>query len=340
MKKSIGKIFLFSVILLVVTNIIEFLFVPSSYLRVAMHEIQSEDTNYDLIFYGQSLGETNINPFIVEEKTGIVSYNLCRRLIYMPDMLYQIKESNYGNDLKYLVLHVDPGYWYNTDIDYYCDSYIYPHLNNPQNKVEYFFRYCLKNDFRVAFCRYVVQGMGDIKNCKERVQQKLSPDYCNYSIDAVSNDGDYYDYVGRGFRYGVKYSEEVETGEKWDRRKIDEEVLKSFDEIMQYCNENDIKVVAITSPFPEWRISGADLDDFNQFYSEYFEQYDVEFLDFNYIKDEYLTWDDKDFQDGEGHMMGPFAERYSLILGEVLNQTLSGNSVQKYFDKEIQELCR
>ena len=85
---------------------------------------------------------------------------------------------------------------------------------------------------------------------------------------------------------------------------------------------------------------GADLEDFNQFYSEYFEQYDVEFLDFNYIKDEYLTWDDKDFQDGEGHMMGPFAERYSLILGEVLNQTLSGNSVQKYFDKEIQELCR
>ena len=325
------KVISFIAVVCIVTIALHFLLVPSSYLRVVLHELQNDNENYSLVFVGQSMGETNINPYIIEDKTGEVSYNMCRRIISMPDLYYLVKECNYHNDLSKLVLVIDPTYWYGTDTNYYNDAYMFPNLNNPQNKAEYFFRYGLKTDYRVFFSRYVLHGKDDIVNCLERVQQKTSEGYKNYDMSAVSETGDHFNYIGRGFRYGVKPSETYYTGVSWDKDRIDDDAVKDFVEIVQYCKDNKIQFTCINSPFPHARFDEEDLKDMRLFYSRIAEKYNIGYIDFNFIKSEYLQWQAEDFEDGEGHMMGAFAEEYSALLGTVLNEYYSGNEIDHYF---------
>lgn len=329
------KVGFFLITLILITGLLHFLLVPSSYLRVVLHEVQDQSINYDTIFVGQSLGETNIDPFTVEKKTGENTYNLCRRIISLPDLVYLVKESNYKNDVDVLVIDIDHTYWYTTGIetDYYNDAYIYPHLNNPQNRFDYFLENCLKHDYRIMLSRFVLHGSDDIKNSIERVNQKTSEAYRNYSMDAVSESGDHFEYVGRGFRYGVKREENYHTGVEWDESRIDPKALESFENIVDYCRKNDIKLICIKAPMPQERLSEKELFDMNEYFTKLTSNFGVDYIDFNFVKKEYLQWQADDFQDGEGHMMGPFAEKYSEVLGIVLNDYLLGKNIQIYFSK-------
>ena len=325
------KVLSFIISVGLITSLLHFLLVPSSYLRVVLHEVQDTSVNYDLIFIGQSMGETNINPYIIETETGKSSYNMCRRIISMPDLYYLVKECNYRNDMQKLVLVIDPTYWYGSTTNYYNDAYMLPHLNSPRNKIEYFFRYTIKTDYRVFFSRYVLHGKDDIFNCLERVRQKTSDEYKNYDMRAVSETGDHFNYIGRGFRYGVRPAETYYTGVKWGREYIDSKAVEAFEEIVYYCQDNDIELICINSPFPHERFNNDDLKDMKAFYSDVADNYHIGYMDFNFIKPIYLQWQAEDFEDGEGHMMGEFAEEYSKVLGTVLDEYFSGNNIDDYF---------
>lgn len=333
--KKIWKALLFCLTALLITGVLSFLMIPSSYLRVVLHEVQNDKGNFDMAFFGQSLGETCIDPYTIEEETGIRSYNLCRRIVTIPDMLYLVKEANYKNDLKTVVVDIDPTYWHGTKIDYYNDAYILPHLNNPKNKIEYFFRYSFQADYRVSFCRYVVHGFGDIKKIQERVAQKTSDDYRNYSMKAVSESGNHFRYVGRGFRYGQKYAEAQPPKVEWNRDAVSHEVLESFEELTIYCRQNDIQLICIQSPLPHERFSKEQHADMNDYYTELCKKYQVPYFNFNYINDSYLTWNQKSFEDHEGHMMGPFAQEYSAVMGHVLSDYQNHKDCSCYFSDTL-----
>lgn len=150
-------------------------------------------------------------------------------------------------------------------------------------------------------------------------------------MKAVSETGDHFNYIGRGFRYGIKPSETFYTGVSWDRERIDENAVKDFEEIVKYCKDNDIQFTCINSPFPHARFDEKDLQGMKSFYTELANRYDIGYIDFNFIKPEYLQWQAGDFEDGEGHMMGAFAEEYSTLLGNVLKEYYSGNEIEHYF---------
>ena len=106
-KKYIGLLVLIGAI----HFILNFCLLSASYLKIVLHEIQSNEENYGIVFVGQSHGANAFNPYVIEEKTRMPAYNLCRGLVCNRDIYYLVKESNYKNQVKYIVYDIDGTYW-------------------------------------------------------------------------------------------------------------------------------------------------------------------------------------------------------------------------------------
>lgn len=318
--RNFKKALLFCLLVIMVAWVLNFLLVPSSHIRVLLHEVQDENMNYDLIVVGQSHGETNIDPMILEEETGLASYNLSRRLLSMEDMEYMVKESNYRNDVKVLVMDMDPTYWIgDTYTNYFYDSYIYRHLNNPHNKWDYFWSKAVNRDFRVTLCPFTDVKTG-LTELPTTIKNKFSADYWNYSIEAVEMPSDNFVYKGRGFRSGINKTNAGYIPVCWDEDQISEVAVQSFKNIVNYCKQNDIQLICVSSPLPDKRKAEEKYDEAHEYFAELTCQYQVPFIDFNYVDETVLAVSEDGFMDEDGHMMGWFAEKYSRALGEILRK--------------------
>lgn len=326
------KIAIFILILALSSNMLSFIFTPSSYMRVVLHEVKmaSDDSPYDMVILGQSRGETNINPYVLNDYIDYNSYNLSRRILRMSDLYYLASEVNCNNKLKVIILDVDHVYWTDSQISYYSDAYLLPNIEGLNNKLDYFFRYTITSDYRVLFSRYAMHGSEDIRTIPNRVKEKLSSDYWEYSMDAVGEKDADHIYIGRGFHRGISYSQSG-NGAEWNREMIDDTIVNDVKRLVDYCNDNGIRVIAVHDPVPHERFSNEQHADMNAYFADEFKEMGVEFINFNYVRPEYLSWDECDFSDGEGHMMGDFADKYSEILGKMITLVINGEDISSYF---------
>lgn len=322
------KIIIFILIIVTISYLCYFAISPSSYMRVVLHEVRNG--NYDMVFVGQSRGESSINPFIMDEVLGYNSYNLCRAFVQLPDIQYVVKEANVDKQLRVVVLDVDQLYFYHTDIDYFSDSYMYPHITNKDDKIRYFLS-LLNKDYRILLARYTIQGIDDFKASKDRISSKLSKEYHEYSIKAAIKKNEHYTYVGKGYMKNIKRNEKPEEGSAWNKEQISEEACLSIRDIADYCDANGIELIAVHAPVPHERFTEDEHYEQRNTFNKLFAEYGVEFFDFNFIKEEYLTWNKEDFVDLEGHLMSNLADDYSKVLGLVLKNYLEGYDVGEYF---------
>lgn len=315
---------------------LKFLLVPSSYMRIALHEVQDSKKNYDVIFVGQSHGELAFDPQKIEEKTGMSAYNLARRQIVMRDVYYVVKEADYKNDPKVILYDMDPTYWIDNETpNYYGDSYMYPHLNNPLNKAEYFLRYNTKEDFRMTLFPYWLCGTDDIKKIKTTLSNKLKGAYWNYSIEAVNITNKSVKYHEGGFWYQDVQTNEDFHANPWKDEKVSESARQSFMNMAEYCKKQGIQFICVSSPLPKDRRDKENYHAAHQYMEALTEECEVPYWDFNDA--DFGIDEKKDFIDKDGHLLGPSAQKYSEYLGQVLAEYMQGKDVNHYFAKEHQK---
>jgi len=326
------KIAIFIMLILGLSAFCSFALNPSSYMRVVFHDVKNND--YDLIFVGQSRGETNINPYILDSYMEYKSYNLCRRFVQLPDIQYVIREANSNKNVKVVVYDVDQFYFYNTDIDYYSDAFMYPHITNLSDKLRYT-GVLMNKDYRILLMRYTLEGLDDLRDSKDRIKDKLSQGYKEYSFDAVTNKNTHHIYMGRGYWKGVQMSDKTVEGSVWDKEQINKNdvALKSLSDMSRYCSDENIILIAVHAPVPHERFTEDEHCDQKEYFENLFGEYGIKYIDFNFIKEEYLTWDADGYTDLEGHMMGEMTDRYSKVLGMVLDEYLKGGDIEKYFSE-------
>ena len=327
------KVLPFLILVFGINTLLDFCFNSASYMRIALHELQSSEEDFEVVFVGQSHGANAFNPFIIEEKTGMPAYNLSNKLTAVRDISYLVKESNYKNDVDYVIYDIDSSYWLGfEEPNYFAEGYVFPHLNNPINKLDYFLNYSIKENFRYTLCRYVVYGTGDIKKIPENLKKRLSSGYLNYEMDSVLTKEEKTQYQGRGY-FSVKKPLEVSfTPTEWRDDKVKEGVLLGFLDMVDYCKKNGIELICVSSPMPAQRVEAENYPAFHDYFAKLAEENNIVFWDFNYIKDEYLAWNSEEFRDLDGHMLGILADKYSSILGEMLAQYKSGGNVEHYFE--------
>lgn len=175
-----------------------------------------------------------------------------------------------------------------------------------------------------------------IKNAKSNLKTKLTKDYFDYSIECVDNRDGGGPYLGKGFFYRQKLDEDSGFGEfkaiSFDADGVDKETVEIFRKIVKYCKDKNIRLVCATSPITPSMLTCGDYGKVTEYFTSLCEEQDVEYYDFNLIKDDVLDFEDTDYVDYDGHMVGELADRYSHVLGDVISRT------QEYYGKESSEV--
>ena len=178
----------------------------------------------------------------------------------------------------------------------------------------------------------VIEGMDDLKESKERIKDKLSEGYKAYSFDAVTNKNSHHIYMGRGYWKGVQMSDKTIEGSAWNKDLISIDAIRCVADMADYCKKEGIIMLAIHAPVPHERFTEEEHYSQKEYFEDMFGEYGVKYIDFNFIKEDFLTWNEDGYTDLEGHMMGKMADEYSKVLGMVLNDYLSGRDIDEYFD--------
>ena len=313
--------------------LLDFMLAQPSMRKIVFKEIHEGD--YPIIVVGQSHAETAIDPYVLSDnEENKQAYNLARRLTSLNNMYYVIKEANRDGNVEKVYMEIDEAYWHkNTGtIKRGTDSNLLYSLSW-RYKPEYFMREILDQNYNNAIFNYNMD-IKSIIRIPGNVKVKLDKRYINRESEAVElinktlHMGKSYEYKGRGFRAGFSKSGIVyDELRNFKGSKIKQEQKDKFEEICDYCKDNDIELVCFISALPKYRIVNENHDAVNEYFDKLCADNGVKFYDFNYAKSEYLGRTNADYVDIDGHMMGDLARRQT----ELLKMVDSSENPDEYF---------
>lgn len=314
----------------------DFALYPCTFMRNDIHAVSTK--SFDDVFVGTSHGKMNIDPDTMEKINERSGHNLCVGGEYPVDVLYMVKLMiERGHTPKRVIYEVSPGYFVREKE--VGNNYLLFYHEFPMSaaKLSYFNDAVIKCDLRTMFFPWYEYELSyELDHAKETLNRKLSKDY---SEEGFATDSQKYHESGFIERYPVDIVEDegyesleeleesrlVDNGliEEWYPDDIIEENMINLRRIIDLCKENDIEFVAITTPLSdvvlnECAESNAELNDY---YSEFFEEEGVKYINFNYGRYYDITEHGiEEFTDLDGHMNGDAARTFSAVLAEVLDE--------------------
>lgn len=314
--RRILKIIIFLMIVNLLNGMMNYILYPYTYSRAEMHHMEGSDLNQLVV--GSSHGKCGINPASLDAVMGTKTFNSCQGGEYPMDSYYLVREADRVHELKQVIYELDPGYWVTGDgqnAQYIAYLREFP---NSTLKLVYWKDKLLDGDFRsTLFPWYFYRNQ--LMNIPEIVKQKQSDAYRNYSFEPFSG-------VGQTCREdGYIYRNRVET-EKipvdplnlWKDENLNQESVKWFEKMYEYCKEEDIELIVVVTPVPEETLNLYP-ENYQKGY-DYLERYMAgkELLYLNYSRgdDDRFSRKLADFADQEGHMYGDAAEVFSRCFGE------------------------
>ncbi|MBQ8164849.1 MAG: hypothetical protein IJZ94_03440 [Clostridia bacterium] len=319
MKKNIFRFIISAIAVLLVFVLVEqafaFAVVPgSSYVRTQMNDFYTAD-KIDLAFVGPSFVYRGVNPNIIDKKTQLRTFNLGTSSQKPVDSYYMIKEAYRVHKIKYAVLDVS--------LDFYITSayssqntstyLVYDRMESSDVKNEYFTNAFDFNEYPKAICKSSHYSIYSFSQLAQNVKYKFSDDYKNYIAPDYGNEW----YGGKGFVDSVtEYSGSDEISEL--DVSFEQENIDYLKKIINFCKENDIKLIAVTSPkSSDYLKQYTDYNSNMDVFDELFESNGIDYVDLN-RSEEISNYNNSHFMD-IGHLNGAGAELYSEYLSELIN---------------------
>ncbi len=259
------------------------------------------------------------------------------------DMYYVLKSVCKDNDVKKIVIDVDYYYWMNGQSqNHFSRSFIYQQIKDPQIKAEYLWKNKSYLDIRNVFSRRLTWKC-TLNKAKTNVELKKTDEYKNYDMSAGLDTDGYFataggPYMGKGFCYRYRINEVpgnpeyTQTMKRNANKELDKTVIAQFEQLVEYCRENNIQIVCVESPITPDAFRDAEVDKAVTKLKALFDSYGIAYYDFNKALMSVLPRDDSAYVDAEGHMYGELAESYSELLSEVLYEDAQGTlDESRYF---------
>ena len=304
--------------LFVIIWALDFILYPCTFIRNDIHAVSTN--TYDDVFVGTSHGKMNIDPETMEAVNGRSGHNLCVGGEYPEDVLYLTKLMiEKGHAPKRLVYEISPGYFVREKEEGNNYLLFYHEFPVSVSKLQYFGSTLLKANFRTVFFPWYEYPLGsELGRVGETVGKKVNRDF---SEDGFSTEKQRYHSSGFIERYPVEISEDDEAPDEWYPEDIVDKNMEDLKALIDLCKENGIEFVAVTTPLSDrtFEECKAGNDELNDFYSGFFEEEGVTYINFNYGDYYYMTGHElSDFTDLDGHMNGDAAKEFSKVLAEVL----------------------
>ena len=315
-KKFLKTITVIAVCILILV-MLDMALYPCTFMRNDIHAVVNNQ--YDDIILGTSHGMTDIDPAIMEEITGRSGHNMCVGGEYEIDAYYIAKLIAEKQKPSRIIYEIDPGYFVSEKEEGNNYLLFYHEFPFSKSKAEYFWNSIAKCNFRtILFPWYEYSLSYELGKVKETFSQKWNRDYDISHLKSATQE-----YHESGFieRYPVDTSKlKMEDLKLFDKKQINTQNLEYLGKLIDFCKENGIEFVAVTTPVPIDTLR-AYSDNFNEawkYFGEYFDERGITYLNFNTQYFKAFTHELKAYTDYDGHMNGDAARAYSKVLAQVL----------------------
>lgn len=338
----------FIVGLVVLVAIFDYAFAQTGYVRYVLTYFQNSDEDIDTLVLGASHARSAIDPQKIDDVNDTNSFSLAIPGEMVKDSYYVLQEACRSKKIKTLIFDVDYQYWMEPQAEgYFQEPFIYNQLSwSSPVKWKYMAENMLNLDVRNAFTKRDVY-LCTPSSVKTNISQKRSQEYKDadiYSIEVPDANGPY---IGKGFFYrevsGLKPGGDAYV-DGWVGRENDglsEVAVTKFKQIKKFCDDNGIELICVTSPITPSVMQKLGMGTVNDVLSQFFEEQNVPYYNFNKARLSVLDRSDLDYGDKEGHMGGELAEEYSEVLAEVLKGHFNGTLDEtKYFYNTFDEMYK
>lgn len=290
---------------------------PCTFMRNDIHAVCTRE--YEDIIVGTSHGKMNIDPASMESVTGRSAHNICVGGEYGVDVYYLVRLITEKQNPSRIIYEIDPGYFVSEKEEGNNYLLFYHEFPASRAKWEYFGTSIAKCNFRtVLFPWYEYSLSYELENVKDTLSRKLGGDY---DISFLKSDTQEYHDNGFVDRYPVDTTQLKMTKPKlYEEGSICAQNMEYLEKTIDYCKENHIEFVAVTTPIP-----AATLKQFSEnyeaawkYFGEFFREKRVEYLNFNAQYYKAFSHKMECYTDFDGHMNGEAAEQYSRVLAELL----------------------
>lgn len=301
----------------------------SSYTRITMHELYGQDENIDILFLGSSHCYRALNPEITDSIFEANTFNGGTSAQCLDGSYAILVEADKNNDLQTVYLEMyyavqGKEYKKRTEMTstYIISDYMRPSFNkfcyliNASDK-----EYWMNGFMPVVRNRNQLMEKGYLKDI---LMEKSKASYRNYEYLSQNDEK----YQGKG--YVARYSSIENNGfsheGEWtaiSEEKFTNDDIKSIQNIIDYCEKNQIELVLFSSPMPDYLLTGAgNYDNYIDQVERIADEYGIKYYDFNLTKEEYFPNQSTYFADNS-HLNVYGAQKFSELFAMFFTGKLS-----------------
>ena len=277
----------------------------------------------DMLIVGSCQGMNGFNTKIIDEELGVNSYNLCGNHMSPAGEVAIIEEELARNPVKYVIIDIDYDTlsYTNKDVKASGNLETVPRLSGLGKKLSFFLKNIRYEDWDVVYSTYLYNGI-------------LT------AIDKVN--GTYTSAVDRenkGFTVKKAVDQTLDSENILDLKnsqKINTAVVENNDNklrnLIDICIDSGAKVLLVTTPSSDsyvWLYDGW--DELHSNVAEIADEFDVEYIDFNLLKNRNEIFDDAVSFRGKWSLADTGAEAFSLEFSKIFNLRENGMDISDLF---------
>ena len=321
--RKTGTGILLAVVFVLILAGLDMLLYPCTFMRNDIHTVVTQQR--DDIILGTSHGKMGIDPEAMETVTGRSGHNLCVGSEYCEDAYYLLKLIQEKQAPSRVIYEIDPGYFVTEKQE--GNNYLLFFHEFPLSlaKLEYFRTSIAKCNFRtILFPWYEYSLKLELERAKDTITQKWNHDY---GVEKLKSGTQEYHESGFIERYPVDISKLKKPSDPkvFEESALNMDNMKYLKKLIGYCKEQGTEFVAVTTPMPKVTLQDYP-ENFSQawsWFSEFFEQQEVLYLNFNTEYYKAFPHDMENFTDYDGHLNSEAARRFSGIFARIMEKRLS-----------------
>ncbi len=322
-KKTIKTTVLFLIVLTVFSSAIMELFLSTeSYYYQDANERDNLAGSLDYFVIGSSHGLRAFRPDILDTELDVNSYNLSGSLMTMLGKYEMLTSEAERNPVKTVVLEMaSSSIVRNRETEGpEGEIYVLGRFNRVLPRLSYFFRAILPSEYGKTYYALLNRGVkcfyklrnGTLTQNNTKAFKGYAPFKKDYS-DVVIN-------------YKKKYNSLTLSEDIYDPN------IRYLDKMVAFCKERDIRLIIVTTPLSLATVSKYSNYDWSyNWYKAYCEENDLEFYDFNLLKERTNLFSDRDSFHDRYHLGNTGAEIFTNYFCDFMKKVDSGEDISDLF---------
>ncbi len=309
----------FLLLCVLITQLLNFLLIPYTAERYKIHGIETGD--YDTLVVGSSHGAAGIDPDVLNTKlhaNGV--FNACLGGEYPIDSYYLIRDAVRNHKLARVIYELDPSYWQQPPYEGGDYLAFEQEMSWSRVKISYIRQKSMQADVRnVLFPWYNYRTR--LKHAADTVKAKMSENYRNYGLATFRSD---YQAITANGQIRIHGDGKPDTSlninefKPWKQKP---EPRKYFLSLVQFCKENNIPLIVVTTPVPKQTFDTyqGSFEAASEYYADICKSLSVPYYNFNTIHMSGMNLDISRYADNEGHMLQQTAAQFTGFLADQIN---------------------